>query len=240
MTAGRLLRCLYAGPVGDAPAVANPYRDEIATLDRPGASARRRRNLEAYLEAVGRVRLLLVGEALGYRGGRFSGIAFTSERQLAGPPAVRLPWAHEALKATSRHPALWSEPSGTIVWRALGGRAEGVLLWNAFPWHPYRRGGRRAGEGDPRLANRTPEASLVRRHLSVLDHVLGWAQPERVAAVGKVATGALRNLEIEARSLRHPARGGARLFAAQLGDLLAETAFDQGGRPAGSPGGKAC
>lgn len=32
-------------------------------------------------------------------------------------------------------PALWLEPSGSVVWDALGGEAQGVLLSNAFPWH---------------------------------------------------------------------------------------------------------
>ena len=50
-----------------------------------------RMNLEVYLERVGPPRMILLGEALGFRGGRFSGIAFTSERQLAGPAERRLP-----------------------------------------------------------------------------------------------------------------------------------------------------
>ena len=84
MPSPALLRQLYQGPSGSG--VCNPYRDEDPALDRPGAARQRRKNLEAYLERVGRPRLVLLGEALGFRGGRFSGIAFTSERQLAGPP----------------------------------------------------------------------------------------------------------------------------------------------------------
>src|SRR5262249_30826687 len=117
MSRDALLRRLYRGPRGGT--LANPYRHEHADLERPGASQDRRRNLEAYLEAVGRPRLVLVGEAMGYRGARFSGIAFTSERQLAGAPHQCLPWARGVTRATSLRPALWAEPSGTIVWRAL-------------------------------------------------------------------------------------------------------------------------
>src|ERR1700692_2405212 len=99
---GPVLKALLRGPrrgrggeatAGGAGAVVNPYRQQGAGLDRAGAPLRRLRNLQAYLVMVGRPRWLLVGEALGYRGGRFSGIAFTSERQLAGGPARRLPWA---------------------------------------------------------------------------------------------------------------------------------------------------
>src|SRR5436305_7880818 len=145
-----LLRALYRGPRCLPRAIADPYRDEVPGLDAPGAARRRRRNLEAYLERVGTPRLVLLGEAIGYRGGRFSGIAFTSERQLAGAGRERLPWAAAgAFAATSANPKLWLEPSGTIVWGALGGEPAGVLLWNAFPWHPH-------GARGP-LSNRAPE-----------------------------------------------------------------------------------
>src|SRR5947209_18077776 len=53
-------------------ACVNPYRDdhEVAGLDRPGAAAIRRANLAAYLGERDTGAVLLVGEAMGYRGGR--------------------------------------------------------------------------------------------------------------------------------------------------------------------------
>ncbi|MGH7359288.1 MAG: uracil-DNA glycosylase family protein, partial [Candidatus Rokuibacteriota bacterium] len=86
-----------------------------------GAALRRAR-LARYLEARAGARLLLVGEAAGYRGARVSGIPFTSERQLTG----RAP----------------GEASATIVHRVLVelGLAEDVLLWNVVPTHPHRPG----------------------------------------------------------------------------------------------------
>ena len=205
----RLLRLLYRGPRGAAPGVANPYRDETPELDGRGAAGQRCRNLEAYLERVGRVRCLLVGEALGFRGGRFSGIAFTSERQLAGDDGRRLPWASAPpFAATSRNPALWLEPSGSVVWGTLGGDPNGVLLWNAFPWHPYA----------PRspLSNRCPERPLWQANLHVLEELLGQLGTVRVLAVGRTAQAALAELGVEAPGLRHPAHGGAAVFRKQL------------------------
>jgi hypothetical protein len=203
-----VLRLLYRGPRGDAPRVVNPYREAFAELDGPAAARRRRENLEAYLDRVGVPRLVLVGEALGYRGGRFSGIAFTSERQLLGPDDRRLPWGGAPFQATSRNPALWLEPSGSIVWDGLGGDAAGALVWNSFPWHPY-------GAAGP-LSNRTPERGLVAANLHVLERLLAELPDACVLAVGRTAQGALAELGLEAPALRHPAHGGAVLFREQL------------------------
>jgi len=188
--------------------VVNPYREAFPELDGPAAAKGRRENLEAYLDRVGTPRLILVGEALGFRGGRFSGIAFTSERQLLGPDARRLPWAGAPFRATSRNPALWLEPSGSIVWDALGGEARGALLWNSFPWHPY-------GARGP-LSNRTPERSLVAANLHVLERLLAETAGAQVLAVGRTAQGALAEIGVEAPALRHPAHGGAETFRQQL------------------------
>ena len=213
MDLSALIRRLYQGPRGSAPGVVNPYRESFPELDGPAAARRRRANLEAYLERVGVPRVVLLGEALGFRGGRFSGIAFTGERQLVGPAGRRLPWAGcPPFQATSRKPDYWLEPSGSVVWDALGGDARGVLLWNTLPWHPY-------GAKGP-LSNRTPERSLVAANLDVLEALLGEVGGARVLAVGRTAQAALATLGVEAPAVRHPAHGGAGIFRRQLREQL--------------------
>lgn len=212
MPSPALLRRLYRGPSGSCCSVCNPYRDEDTALDLPGAARQRRRNLEAYLERVGRPGLVLLGEALGFRGGRFSGIAFTSERQLCGTAERRLPWATDPpFRPTSRNPALWLEPSGSIVWDAIGREPRGVLLWNAFPWHP-------SGTAGP-LSNRTPERRMFLSNLHVLERLLEEVDGARVVAVGRTSQAALAALGVEAPAVRHPAHGGAALFRQQLASL---------------------
>ena len=89
-----------------------------ATFNQYAGSELRRARLERYLRERHGTRILLVGEAPGYRGARVSGIPFTSERQLSG-----------------RGPA---EATATIVQRALAelGLEDAVLLWNLVPTHP--------------------------------------------------------------------------------------------------------
>jgi uracil-DNA glycosylase len=77
-----------------------------------------RERLVRYLEERARARVVLVGEAPGYRGARLSGIPFTSERQLTGSGPA--------------------EATATIVHRVLSdlGLEDCVLLWNVVPTHP--------------------------------------------------------------------------------------------------------
>jgi uracil-DNA glycosylase len=88
------------------------------TFNQYAGSAQLRRRLAGYLAARRDSRVLIVGEAAGYRGARVSGIPFTSERQLTGTGPA--------------------EATATIVHAVLAelGAEERVLLWNVVPTHP--------------------------------------------------------------------------------------------------------
>jgi uracil-DNA glycosylase len=88
------------------------------TYNQYAGSSLLRDRLRSYLEARAGARIVLVGEAAGYRGARVSGIPFTSERQLTGAGPA--------------------EATATVVHRVLAtlGVEEDVLLWNVVPTHP--------------------------------------------------------------------------------------------------------
>ena len=182
----------------------NPLRDRVDDLDRPDAPATRRANLAAYLAERPAPVAVLAGEAMGWRGGRFSGIAFTSERQLADWGA---PYAQSSL-----HPGGWTEASATIIHGVLAETEleRRVVLWNTVPFHPHP-------PGRP-LANRAPRAGEVELGRPFLERLLGILAPTQVIAVGRVAESALGDLATGC--VRHPAQGGATQCRAGLRALL--------------------
>jgi uracil-DNA glycosylase len=128
------------------------------TFNQYARSELRRTRLADYLEQRAGARLLLVGEAAGYRGARVSGIPFTSERQLSGTGPA--------------------EATATVVRRTLEelGLAEDVLLWNVVPTHPHR-------PGEPE-SNRRPSAAEVRVSMRFLEEL---RRGRRAIAVGRLA-----------------------------------------------------
>ena len=184
------------------------FRLADPALERADGPALRRANATAYLDArAGRAPLLLVGEAMGYAGGRFSGIAFTAERTLL---AWGAPYA-----ATSLRPEGWAEQSGTIVHGALAilGIAEDAVLWNVVPAHPHR-------PGEP-LSNRTPALAELRAGAEVLGELIERLAPRATIAVGRSAERALGELGLPCHgSVRHPANGGATAFRGGLTALV--------------------
>ena len=217
------LRLLKNSPSG---AVFNPWWEVDEQNDvGHNAPAIRRNQLHAYLEErLGKSKIAIIGEALGYRGGHFSGIPMTSERMLLGKKkAARIEpqqvFSSIKPRRTSRPNKCkegFSEPTATIVWStllALGLKGEQFVQWNAFPWHSFdsRRG---------MLSNRMPNKFERSAGLLVLKAFLKLFPCDQIVALGKIAAAQLQQLSVNAHYVRHPGSGGAKLFRQQIEKIV--------------------
>jgi hypothetical protein len=189
-----------------APDVFNQYAEVNLAYDRPDGAERRRGNMRRYLECFHDATYVLVSEAPGYAGCRFSGVSFTDERFLFGEQS--LPWVRAAggfSRASRDDRPLSREMSATIVWSALGDRRD-IVFWPAFPWHPI-------GPRGP-MSNRAPRREELRTGREVLQCFLETLFPGRVIiAVGRHGHASLAALGYgEVSYIRHPAQGGATEF----------------------------
>ncbi|AMO23017.1 hypothetical protein GCM10027034_45530 [Ramlibacter solisilvae] len=198
----KLLATLPPGRAG----LFNPWADSCPHQAPGSDAAQRMQRLRQHLD--GEVRLILVGEAPGYQGCRYSGVAFTSERLLLEGAIPRIP-APAGRLSSRRLP--FSEPSATTVWRALKtlGIEDCAILWNAVPLHPHH-------PGVP-WSNRRPTLEELRLGTPAL-RILRAAWPRATfVPVGRTAQAALQHARIAAAScVRHPAHGGALKFCQDL------------------------
>jgi uracil-DNA glycosylase len=150
----------------------------------------RRGRLAGYLRSRADARIVLVGEAAGYRGARVSGLPFVSERQLTGTGPA--------------------EASATIVQRVLRelGLDQDVLLWNLVPTHPHR-------PGEPE-SNRRPTRREVADSRPFLEALAGSGPSNRLV----LGIGRLAQRELGGPYIRHPSHGGSAEFRATLRTCL--------------------
>ncbi len=199
----------------------NLYQHNDATLDARAGAAKRRENLRRYLKSVQEARFALIGLCPGYRGARFTGIAFTDEAHLC--------WPGSLYDRTSLRPEPWRERSAGCVMDLIGGRND-VVCWNVVPWHCHEPGNL--------LSNADPDARMIELGVPELEFFLARLVPRaQVVAVGNVARDVLTRFEgklsaarknvgaSHAASLhvRHPAHGGEAEFREGLCKLLGVT-----------------
>lgn len=176
--------------------------------------ALRRRNLRRYLETLRAAgsRLLLVGEAPGWRGATITGVPFVSVRELTARPGVLTGAPDGDGFEVPADPAAPWEASSRVVWKTLAGWTGPLpVSWPVYPHHPFVAGDRHT--------NRTPRPQEVRDGTPLVLELLEVFPEARVVAVGRKAQGALAASGIEAVAVRHPAQGGATLFERQVREL---------------------
>jgi uracil-DNA glycosylase len=204
--ARRLVATLPAGK----PGLFNPWADHCPHDAEGNGPAAKLERLAAHLDCE--PEFILAGEAPGYQGCRYSGIAFTSER-LLGEGAIPRIAALSGRLSGRRLP--FSEPSATIVWKTLYrlGIAERTILWNALQLHPHR--------ADELWSNRTPTPEEIALGEPAMRMLIEAFPQAKIVAVGKKAEGLLNEMGVQLTgAVRHPANGGATEFAKGLQALI--------------------
>jgi uracil-DNA glycosylase len=198
------------------PGLFNPWRDWCDADDRSdslGGPVGRVGRLAAHLDCE--PRYIICGQSPGWRGCRYSGVAFSSERQVLDGVLPRVPAPSHRLTRCSPTGAPITEPSASIMWNTLHalGVAKEVVLWNALQMHPHR----------PAIpwSNRTPSQAEMELGAPALEILLDAFPDAKVISVGTKSENLLRVLDLLPNGqLKHPAYGGARQFAEHLRCLL--------------------
>jgi hypothetical protein len=187
----------------------NFYAAERPSVDRKGAGRIRRQNLRNYLDSFPAMpSVLVVGEAPGPWGCRYSGVPFTSEQQLCSPD---FPFRGKQ-SSTEDHPH--SERSATIFWNVLRDLHPHFLIWNALPLHPH--------PVNDAQSLRRPAAVEVAAFSTLLRSIADEINPKMVVAVGRVAEQAVGRIGIVPIYVRHPSRGGMKDFTEGMRRVFAD------------------
>jgi uracil-DNA glycosylase len=205
-----LARRLVATLPSGKPGLFNPWADHCPHDAEGNDPAAKLERLALHLDCE--PEFILAGEAPGYQGCRYSGIAFTSERLLGEGAIPRIAALPNRL-STRRLP--FSEPSATIVWKTLYrlGIAERTILWNALQLHPHR--------ADNLWSNRTPKPEEIALGEPAIRMLIEAFPQAKIVAVGKKAEGLLSEMGVKVTgAVRHPANGGATEFSRGLQALI--------------------
>lgn len=169
-----------------------------------------RRNLLIYLEEMRNIgyRKLLVGEAPGYHGCRWSGIPFTSERIIEERRAPLFVSKQDFYVSSHVH----AEQTASIIWKTLNELNLYPLMWNAYPFHPYQ-------SNDP-TKNRKPTIEELKSGQVFLEELIELFEIETVIAIGRKAEDTLRTIGINCHEVRHPSHGGKQQFIQGMRNYL--------------------
>ncbi len=182
----------------------NVYNQYAYTCDE---NAIRRANLLVYLSQMYKIRpkVILVGEAPGYRGCRLTGVPFTSEHLLMNNMEKLSLFGKENGYLLAREKEkLLKEATATIIWRTLLEYDIMALAWNAFPFHPHKTGNAES--------NRAPLKQELLSGAKPLAAIIDMFNIKHVIAVGNKAEENLKYLGISCKKVRHPAQGGSNEF----------------------------
>jgi hypothetical protein len=190
--------------IPSTPLLFNPYNSPKDELSIQKGDEIRKENLRKYLECFKKKpSYLVVAEAPGPWGCRFSGVPLTTEEQLC---LDKFPFeGKQSSKGGGPQPRGDSRrgPTAKTFWKVMKPFHPTFLAWDAIPFHPHDEGQllsiRRPKTGE---LKDPATAGLLRTVHSVL-------KPVTVVAVGRKAEHALKYINVPQESIKpvwHPAR----------------------------------
>ncbi len=207
--------------------ITNPWNGFDLRFDENAfAPEHRTIHLKAYLdERLDTAEALLIAEAPGYQGARFSGIPMTCERTLLGhrTSVSKGDVFSEAVKRnrTSSKGAStkaivmqkgFCEPTAAYVWGYMSqnaGLTRKIVLWNIYAFHPH--------PATHPLKNRTPTEDEILANRPILEAFLKMFPDRPILSIGNESQ---KYLRIWGRQInmftRHPANAGGSIFRENL------------------------
>ena len=187
-------------------------RKNSLTVFNPYREAHKLNNLKAYIEAMKALNpdVLLVGEALGFKGGRHTGIPFSSAR-------LYQEVAHPFLVSLSSHLSVFeddAENTASIVWNALKAKQCVPVFWNAYPFHPH--------PSRIQKKNRAPNKIELTEGMFYLKAMNDFFKPSVIAGLGRKGVEAAKVAfpEKDILYIRHPSYGGKADFLKGIDAVL--------------------
>lgn len=188
----------------------NQFSSMDREFDTKDADTVRRKNLTSYLQSFEKKpEIVLVGEAAGYNGARFSGIPFTSEYQFVND---MLPFEGERSSIESHDPH--RELSATIFWNALKSFHEKFIVINGIPVHPHNIYNK--------MSNRTPTLKEIKMFSPFVSRIIEVIDPIKVIAIGQKPVQSIErgSCKKDHVAVRHPSHGGSVDFSAAMQDIF--------------------
>jgi hypothetical protein len=196
----------------------NQYRDRDLSVDLPDANEIRKENLWNYLNTFSkRPSILLLGEAAGPWGCRFSGVPFTGEKQLC---ESILPFS--GYQSSKNNPSIKIKRfpphislSAKVFWEILKPFHPKFFIWDCVPLHPHQI--------NEILSVRNPRKNEVFSFYNLLLEIIRIIKPKQILSIGRKAEGALDELRVSSHYVRHPSHGGAKEFEIGIKRVFKET-----------------
>lgn len=155
--------------------------------------------------------VLLLGEAVGYRGGRLTGLPFVSEQIMLNHPFFGI---KRGFAKTAEWPTICGEATATMMWQTLDACQSQPVLWNVFPFHPHR--------SHQPTSNRKPTVNELNLGEHFVRSLLRLFPINIIVAVGNTAATTLHRWQLDHIKVRHPSHGGKQPFQAGLTAILDE------------------